>query len=167
MATFDNHADQAKRNLAFLVGINASHTSNWDWQVTVCYYVAVHLVNAHLARQANLHYRTHDDVKNAINPYRPNVYPVPTDVYLAYLKLEGLSRRSRYLCHDNPAQGSATAEIGHMTYDKHFAKAIKQLDKILKHFNETYSIDFGSPSVYCLELSEKTPLAIFQVRATI
>lgn len=162
MASFESHTDQAKRNLNFLVSINESQRDFWDWQVTVCFYVNVHLVNAHLARVGDLHYRTHEDVKNAINPYNSlAIGKVSDEIYLAYTKLEGLSRRSRYLCHDDPANKESGS---HPTYDKHFAKAIKQLDKLLNYFGGLYSLDFGKPEVSCLDLSARTPLAIFRVK---
>jgi hypothetical protein len=162
LASFESHIYQAKRNLNFLVSINESQRDYWDWQVTVCFYVNVHLVNAHLARVGELHYRTHEDVKNAINPFNAlAIGRVSEDIYLAYAKLEGLSRRSRYLCHDDPK----VKETGtYPTYDKHFAKAVKQLDKLLFYFSELYTLDFGNPAVSCLDLSTRTPLAVFKVK---
>jgi len=160
LATFDDHISQANRNLEFLSSINLSHNSYWDWQVTVCYYVNVHIVNAHLANVANLHYRTHEDVKNAVNPFNAlAIGKIPEDVYLAYAKLEGLSRRSRYLCHESKREDGTF-----LTYDKHFAKAIKLLDSILSYFAAEYSVDFGSPVVDCLDISSRTPLKIFKVK---
>ena len=139
MASFDDHISQAKGNLTFLTGVNLNFNSNWDWQVTICFYVAVHLMNGHLAKKANLHYRTHNDVKNGINPHNPTaVYKVPEDIYLAYCKLEGLSRRARYLCHEEATAG--TEGQTHVTHDKHFAKAVKNLDKILVYFKDQYRL---------------------------
>ncbi len=158
MATFDDHISQAKRNLEFLSLINASQNSYWDWQVTVCYYINVHIVNAHLANIANLHYRTHEDVKNAINPFNQLALgKVPENIYLAYAKLEGLSRRSRYLCHETRREDGTF-----LTYDKHFAKTIKLLDTIIFYFSTKYSVDFGNPIVDCLEITSRTPLQIFK-----
>lgn len=163
MASFNNHIDQAKRNISFLVEVNTAMNLYWDWQVTVSFYVNVHVINAHLAQAADLHYRTHEDVKNAINPHNnTSTVKIPLDIYLAYAKLEGLSRRSRYLCHDDP---TIKDNAQFPTYDKHFAKAIKQLDKILSYFGEKYSVDFGSPSVGCLDLSSKTPLNVFKAKS--
>ncbi len=162
MASFDTHINQAKKNLEFLLETNSRNSTNWDWQVTLCYYVAVHIVNAHLAKAADLHYRTHEDVKNAINPYAP-VSPtrIPEHIYLAYVKLEGLSRRARYLCHEeNKNQG-----IGEFfTFDKHFARAIKHLDIILDHFKKEYNIHYCLLNVSCPELTNKIPLKIFKIQ---
>lgn len=162
MATFDNHIDQAKHNIAFLVHVNNSNSNYWDWQVTVSFYIAVHLVNAHIAKVANLHYRTHEDVKNAINPFNSMpICGVPEEIYVSYARLEGLSRRSRYLCHDDYKKRD---EQAHFTYDKHFAKAVKSLDKILDFFVSKYSLKFQPISIFCLELTSKTPLTMFKVK---
>jgi len=87
MADFQSHITQAKRNLKFLEQTNTSSNGAWDWQVTIAYYTAVHIVNAHLAKGANLHYTTHEKVKNAL--FKP-LSPVKIDqnIYLAYHKLE-------------------------------------------------------------------------------
>ena len=161
MATFNNHIEQAKRNLAFLQEVNSTNTKNWDWQITIAFYSAVHTVNAHLATVGNLHYRTHADVKNALNPHNSTALcKIPEEVYLAYTKLEGLSRRVRYLCHDQPSNHSSDQFL---TYDKHFAKAIKNLDILLDFFNRLYNLNIGSIGIKCLELNNNTPLKIFSI----
>ena len=120
-------------------------------------------MNGHLAKKANLHYRTHNDVKNGINPHNPTaVYKVPEDIYLAYCKLEGLSRRARYLCHEEATAG--TEGQTHVTHDKHFAKAVKNLDKILVYFKDQYSVDFGTPTVECLDLNANSPITVFKCK---
>lgn len=161
MASFSEHIQQTKSNLSFLEETNAKNQQFWDWQVTVCFYVAVHTVNAHLAQCANLHYRTHEDVKNAINPFNQlAMCKVPNDVYLCYAKLEGLSRRSRYLCHDDKTN---TSTVSHFTYDRHFAKAIKNLDKLLDYFNTLYSLGLTKIKIACLDLSAKDQLKLFDL----
>ena len=87
MADYQAHIAQAKKSPAFLSGINQKLNDTWDWQVTTAYYVAVHLMNGHLARRANLHYKTHADVKNALfaqlSPCKILDY-----VYTSFIKLE-------------------------------------------------------------------------------
>ncbi|WP_148660839.1 hypothetical protein [Marinilabilia salmonicolor] len=132
----------------------------WDWKVTICFYVAVHLVNSHLAKTINAHYRSHIDVNQAINPYNElSPSKVPENIYLAYKKLQGLSRRSRYLVHDNP-QNHDSREF--LTYDKHYAKAVKNLDKLIQYIKVSYGISFAPCSTSCVEL-EKTELLHFNV----
>ncbi|HYG37666.1 MAG TPA: hypothetical protein VD908_03560 [Cytophagales bacterium] len=150
MASFSEHINQAKRNLAFLDKTHNNIADSWDWQVTVSFYVAVHLANAHIANKINEHYRSHGQVDNALNP---EIAISPTkfseDNYLAYRKLQGLARRSRYLCNDNISDHSTSV---YFTYDKHFIKAIKNLNKLLKYFSTTYSISFDSIKINCVEL---------------
>ena len=163
MALYEAHIDQAKKNLRFLIETNSNKSVHWDWQVTTCFYVAVHLANAHLAKVANLHYRTHEDVKNAISPNPMSIGQLPPSIYLSYAKLEGLSRRSRYLCHQEPSNKEG-ADIAFFTYDKHFAKAIKNLDKVMEYFKNLYSIDFGKLEVTCSDLNSSPYLVIFSVK---
>ncbi len=160
MASYESHIEQAKKNLAFLIDINSSDSIHWDWQVTVCYYVAVHIANAHLAKVANLHYRTHEHVKNALSPNPLSIAKLPQEIYLSYAKLEGLSRRSRYLCHDDPENKS---DVGFFTHDRHFSKAIKNLDKFLSHFATLYGISFGKLVIKCADLNKNSPLSIFSL----
>ncbi len=161
MAGFENHIEQAKHNLLFLD--ETSHFSPnefWDWKVTICFYVAVHIVNSHLAKKIHAHYRSHNDVSNALNPNNPlSPTKVPEEIYLAYKKLQGLSRRSRYLVHDNPKNH---AEEKFLTYDKHFAKAIKNLDILIQYITTNYGVHFEKHSTTCIEL-KNTPLNHFEI----
>lgn len=166
MASFEEHITQAKRNLTFLTETNSKMQTYWDWQVTTAFYVAVHLVNAHLAKAANIHYKTHEAVKNEINPLSLSSNPacmVDQNAYLAYTKLEGLSRRSRYLCHQDK-NVTTEDDIAHTTSEKHFAKAIKNLDKLLLYFMAKYSITIDPPpTVICTELQKQSLLSVFKI----
>ena len=151
MADFNDHIDQAKKNIEFLQGINANLNDFWDWQVTCCFYIAVHLVNAHLAKKANLHYRSHEEVANAINPYNVlSITKLAEPVYLCYEKLRGLSRRSRYLTHEKAKQKDD--EFYHPTVDKHLAKALYKLDEIMIYFEQEYKISFDVIEIDCIEI---------------
>lgn len=152
MASFEEHITQAKRNLAFLEKINSGCNEHWDWQVTACFYTAVHLANAHIARKINGHFRTHSQVKQALNP---EVQLSPTKWneihYKAYVKLMNLSRRSRYLCHDNTNDSS---ESCFLTYDVHFIKSLKNLDQLLHFFTTEYEIQFNTSYINCILLNQ-------------
>ncbi|GAA0874001.1 hypothetical protein GCM10009118_04090 [Wandonia haliotis] len=151
MASFEEHIAQAKRNLAFLKQINEQCNDHWDWQVTTCFYVAVHLANAHIAKMSNMHYRSHSDVKFALNPENKlSITKFNEEQYKAYVKLMNLSRRARYLCHENPE--TIDGEKSFMTYDVHMNKALKNLDILLVYFKSQYNIEFESLPVKCLEV---------------
>ena len=154
MASFQNHIDQAKHNLSFLEISNHSSDVHWDWQVTVSFYVAVHLVNAHIAKKSNLNYRSHEQVDQAINPYNQlSLTRLTESDYLAYSKLQGLARRARYLCHEERTNRTTDAQF---TYDKHFSRAIKHLEIILSFVSEEYNITFPVVKLRCVELKNKT-----------
>jgi hypothetical protein len=155
LATFDEHINQAKKNLRFLASINSNCNEFWDWQVTTCFYIAVHLANAHIAKTSNLHYRTHVDVKNALNPeVQISLSKLPEENYLAYVKLMNLSRRARYLCHENPSNSEMNS--GFFTYDVHLTKAIKNLDKLLIFMESKHNLSFDKSSIRCISLTEST-----------
>jgi len=149
MPCSEDHFKQAYSNLNFLAQINKNCAGSYDWHVTVSFYAAVHLINGHLAR-FDMHYRSHEDVANAINPFNDlSPSKLPDEIYLAYKKLQGLSRRSRYLVHEEPTNKSV---ISHITYDKHFIKAIKKVDILLDYFVKTYSIGVPVIEIKCLGL---------------
>lgn len=156
MASHEVHIEQVKSNLDFLGKINA--TMNWDWQVTVCFYTAVHLVNAHLAK-FNLHYRSHHDVEAALNPKNiVSLTKLPEDIYYDYERLSQLSRRARYLISDNL---SVTGSDHFLTYEKHFAKAIRHLDRLITYFDGKYSLAIKPRKVVCQEIKSNELLQYF------
>ena len=154
MAAASDHISQAKKNLATLETLNACTPDSWDWEITMCFYTAVHIVNAHIVNTANAHYRTHMNVANALNPHNvASISKIDLDAYLAYKKLEGLSRRARYLCHQNPNNQDTRSFF---TDERHFSRAIKHLDKVMKYFDDRYSINFPTINITCPRLSGQT-----------
>ena len=154
MATFDEHINQAKRNLAFLESINHNIKDCIDWQVTVCFYTSLHLINAHLAT-FDLQYRKHVDVKDALNPERKlSISKLPEDEYVAYTSLQMLSRRSRYLV--NEKDGKIGSEMAALTYETHLAKAIKHLDCLVLFFRVKYNIALPVASFQCTDLKRQS-----------
>lgn len=153
MASFDEHINQAKRNLRFLESVNTNIPNSWDWQVTTSFYVAVHLINAHIAKKANLHYNSHNQVDLAINPNSlTSVCRLPENAYLAYKKLSGLSRRARYLCHDKPNSSKGRESETFATYDKHLSKSVRHLSILLKMMANVYSVEIDPIGISCAEL---------------
>lgn len=147
MASFEEHIAQAKSNLAFLEQINYFQNNKWDWQVTVSFYVGVHLMNAHIAKIANLHYRSHEKTKEALNPFN-ELSHVRLDEkrYLDYVKLEGLARRSRYLCSDNKFN-KETKQF--LTNELQLGKAVKHLDALMSFVNTKHGTQFPIISINC------------------
>lgn len=161
MPQFNDHIRQADRNLRFLKEINNSISDCMDWQVTVCFYIAVHYVNAHLA-QVGLQYRKHKDVNDAISPYnRASVTKVPEDVFVAYMKLQKLSRRSRYLVNQEDNQLHSTQAA--LTYYKHLLKAIRNLDVVSAYFCGHYKLYPTPVPIKCEGLKKGEKLVLFEV----
>lgn len=155
MASFDEHITHAKSNLDYLSKINTYVNDRWDWQVTTCFYTALHLMNAHIAKTANKNYLSHTRVDQALNPYGLSVAKIDTDTYSSYNSLANLSRRSRYLLTENKTQIDNEVDIQRqcLTYSKHFKKAIHHLDKILLFFKKEYGADFGKTFLKCIDLN--------------
>ena len=150
MAKYDDHIQQARRNLIFLASINNSIKDCFDWQVTVCFYTALHFVNAHLSKYG-LQYRKHKDVNFALN-FANTTSParLPEDEYVAYTALQSLSRRSRYLV--NEKDKNLGSEQAFFIYDKHLARGVRHLNRLLEHFDALYKIQVEPISINCPEL---------------
>lgn len=132
MGTFTEHINQAKQNLSFLSSVNENINNRWDWQVTVCFYSAVHLINAHIVSKTSKNYLTHGQVAEVINPYATlSLGSIDENTYVSYTKLHQLSRRSRYLLSENYDK-TIDVQTACLTYDKHFKKAIHHLDVIIE-----------------------------------
>ena len=137
MASFNEHINQSKHNFLFFEKvINMDKTNYLDWCVTICFYVSVHLINAHIAQRANLHYKSHYEVEREINPYNKSICSLNKFVYLSYKKLSMLSRRARYLLKE-----SDNNEVAHYIRDEHMIKALKHLDSLITYFCKEHSIN--------------------------
>lgn len=162
VALFDEHIAQAKSNLKFLETVNQNVKNYFDWQVTVCFYTALHLVNAHLTKHS-LQYRQHKDVNHALNPeVLTSISKLPLPEYEAYIGLQRLSRRSRYLV--NEKDGNLRSDNGFFTYDVHLGRAIRNLDKLIIYFDKKYSLSIPSISFSCSEVSKTDSLKHIEIR---
>lgn len=141
MANFEDHIKQATRNLKFLEHTNKTTSDHWDWQVTIGYYVGVHLVNGHLAKRANLHYSKHIEVLNAINCSNP-LSPARFDEesYVSFKLLSILSRRSRYLIDDDDSRDRTSDSVAFYSSEKHFAKSIRHLQNVIRFIESSHSV---------------------------
>ncbi len=155
----EDHLSQARRNLTFFDCVHSGVSDSYDWQVTICFYSAVHLVNFHLSRHG-FQYRSHSNVNNAINPYgiRSSI-TLPENEYIAYEGLRSLSRRSRYLVREG--DNSLISNEPAFTNDKHLSKALRHLNTLLKYFSEKYKLDFPTTKVKCAYLKGSNELIYF------
>lgn len=148
MAKPHEHIEQVKKNLAFLEFVNNNTANHFDWQVTIAFYTAVHLVNAHLS-YFGLQYLTHNDTKRQLNPLIDiSLGKIPAEPYQAYIGLGNLSRRSRYLVNIKDPKSNVA-----MTYEKHLSKAIRNLDTLLFFFTDKYKWDIPTVVLKSTEVS--------------
>ena len=76
----------------------------------------------------------------------------------AYEKLFKYSRRSRYLVNENHSNPSTEANF---TYEKHLAKAVRHLDKLILKFQSMYSTNYPVIEIKCSYL-KKDELTFFK-----
>lgn len=154
MADFLQHIEHAKSNLTFLEHVDKTTINYWDWKVTIAYYVAVHLINAHLHKKCGFTYRTHREVSDAINfDNNTAIGKVDETTYVSYTSLNNLSRRSRYLIHES-LDKTRTQQC--LTYDKHFAKALRHLENIIAYVEKTHNVKLPKIKIDCIELKGKS-----------
>ena len=135
---------KARYNLAFLVSVNEKLGEYTDWQVTIAFYSALHLVNYHLKSITNTHFNTHAQVDRAINPYRSvSTAAFDENTYISYKKLGKLARRSRYLYSESNREGVP------FTGEKHVSKAIYHLDLIMTFMANKYEVEFTLYKLDC------------------
>lgn len=156
MSRYRAHLLQANSNLEFLEQVNLTNPRRYDWQTTVAFYSALHLVNAHLC-DYGARYRSHHDVKDAINPVRARPSAVSHEAYTDYQKLFRLSRRARYLLDESSADQDRVAH----TSEKHFAQAVRRLDRLLAYFERNLQ-DYSAKrfTVICDRLANGDPLEV-------
>lgn len=94
------HIEQAQHNAGFLTYLEGNiPESFYDWKVTVCFYQALHLVEAYLCTQGAGDSGSHHDTLNCINPKvrdKPAKYMPMPGVYSFYFKMHQMSMAARY-----------------------------------------------------------------------
>lgn len=158
MGTFTEHISQGKNNLTFLTDVNKNINDNWDWQVTVCFYIALHFVSAHIVSKTEKNYLSHTNINDAINPTTQlSVAKLDETTYLAYNKLYQLSRRARYLINENKKKTAGVDVQGcNLTYSIHFKKAISHLEVVMNYMTDNYAITFSKSEINCIDLKGLT-----------
>lgn len=163
MADFIDHIAKVTHNLKILQEVNKINDS-CDWQITICYYTSVHLIDGYLAREGNLHFMSHGLVDSAINPFNQlAVHKLDEELYLCYEKLSNLSRQSRYLCSEQKNKRNDNPEKTYSSSQKHLKKAIINLDKLLRFFSKKYDLNIDKVTLICTEFSSNTNLDFFKI----
>lgn len=135
--------------------MNSNLPEYWDWQVTVCFYTALHFISAHVVSKTGKNYLSHSNINDAINP-TTQLSPAKLDdvTYLAYNKLYQLSRRSRYLINENSAHNKSSDILNcNLTHTIHFKRAIGNLEVVINYMKDTYAITFDKSIMKCIDLN--------------
>ncbi len=91
------HAFQALHNEQLLSEpvFELSKTEYADWVITICFYCAVHLIDAKLAQQHRIiDIPNHDERRAHVHEY----FSTKNDIVKLYETLDSESRRARYHC---------------------------------------------------------------------
>lgn len=155
MGTFKEHIQQSQNNIRFLSKISTSIENCWDWQVTVCFYSALHLINAHIVDKTKANYISHSKVDEIINPFNQmSIAKLDEEIYTSYIKLFQLSRRSRYLLGENYNKHALSNTFSACaTYSKHLKKAIHHLEIIINFIKTDYKESFSKADIKCIDLN--------------
>ena len=135
MPSFTEHIEKVKRNIDFFHSINPNGEECFDWQVTVLFYIAVHIVDAHLDR-FSIHPTTHTERKENLSFDSPRTSRITSqDAWDDYMSLEGQSRKYRYdKYRGNPKQ---------------LRKSCNSLESIIHYFDGLYSLKLPILNVQC------------------
>lgn len=155
MANFEAHIQQAASNLSFLEEVNKHSDTRFDWQVTIVFYTALHLINAHIAKKINKNYLSHKQVSEILDfENQMSLARVNKETFLAYDKLYRLSRRSRYLLRDNYNRAQDIQENS-LTYGVHLRKAVRHLNMVMGYMHEEYQVVFSKPTLTCVDFKNE------------
>lgn len=98
-----------------------------------------------------MQYRKHVDVKDALNPKSDHSVKkgsaLPENEYLAYTKLQSLSRRSRYLV--NEKDNNLASDKAALTYDIHLQRSLRHLNTLIRYFQKSYGISLSKIDIKC------------------
>ena len=144
MATFIDHCNRAKSNHALFIKLNSENVF-LDWQVTACFYCALHLISAHLLKAGSLRCKNHSAIEKHINFQNSNSsYRLSEDDFVSYANLYMLSKRARYMSCEK--DGVALDDVTYHISDKHIARAVRDLNRIIVCFENIYSQNLINPS---------------------
>lgn len=146
---YNDHLHQSRNNLKFLEFVNNHTTQYHDWEVTSCYCVAVHLVNAYLSLYESQIWR-HYEVMELLKQFRNQAF-IPDTFFRAYYKLRHLSRRSRYLVNERNANTASV--VAYYIDENHLKKALEYLHTLIAFFKERYGTQLEKIRINCSSIN--------------
>ncbi len=94
------HIAQFLHNKNFLAYMESNVDGQFvDWQITIVFYTALHLIHALAAKKKKHIGAEHKSVNANIDPNNPHaIMPLQHDIYASYKNLYENSRNARYKC---------------------------------------------------------------------
>jgi hypothetical protein len=140
------HLEKAIHNLKVLQHLEIHNSPYRDWQVTVCFYVALHLTRLHLWDKIGQGYESHQTAEHALEPTNllslARMEPKP---FADYMKLSMLSRKARYLF-----DGGVPCSIN----EKSYCDSLRFLDSVMRYFAGKHGLELPVTPVKCPKLLE-------------
>lgn len=135
MASFNDHILQANENISFLQQMNLQlKPRNCGWEVVVCYYIAVHLMNAHITDKLNQTFNSHNKVNTVLFYDKHSPALITKQAFYAYKDLTRLSRIARYLFDIQAPQNKMIISA------QHHQEAFVHLNNLIHYFNTLYPV---------------------------
>lgn len=148
MASLIEHHAKALSNLQFLTEVHLKMPETYDWQVTIAFYVGVHLVNGHMKHRYNREFTSHSAIIDQLDADARSSFSSTSDLnwcldsVTAYARLRNMSREARYMHkidNEKPIHGRViTSSSSNVTRMKDLRRSISYLDAVCCEFVKCY-----------------------------
>lgn len=137
MATFNEHLERVDRNIEHLKRIRELAVRDLDWEITVCFYIAVHLMQARIVSMTGRNPTTHKTREEYLNPENSTFDHLPASQqarlpkaeWFFYKDLYVFSRTARYHRVDSSNEATRLQE------------SESNLNGLIKYFNQEHNED--------------------------
>jgi len=165
LADFDEHVQRATDNLELFQEFNSTKPQEKKWQVTFLFYSALHLMQAHLVRCNNYAIHHSERKEKLFFGNSREFGGLEEEVYEAYIHLEKLSRRDRYMSHGTAKNAvDALNQPAAIMKHKHILQAVRDWNVVCAFFHKRYGIQMKCIKVNCLSAKKDEDLGYVKIR---
>ncbi len=156
------YKDQAEKNLRILEDVSREIRSCTEWQITIAFYAALHLVKSHLAH-CGFDCGDHTQLFGYLSGEDEKSTAIEPTLFDHYQALYKMSRRARYLFPKggNPAPNSSnTAPI---FTDQDLFVALGYLSEVMAFYAKNYEVKFREYTICAAVDAPPTPIQYFKI----
>jgi hypothetical protein len=132
---------QAEKNLRILEDISREIRSCTEWQITICFYAALHLVKAHLAH-CGFDCGDHTQLFGYLSGEDEKSTEVDSTLFDHYQALYKMSRRARYLFPKGGNPASNSSNVAPVFTDQDLFVALGYLSEVMEFSSSKYGDKF-------------------------